>query len=239
MVAMFAVPAGVSASVVLHGTRVVYPGTARDKTIAVENNGTVPALVQAWLDPGDANAAPEQAEVPWLLTPPLFRLDPKQTQSLRLIYTRKPLPQDKESLFWLNVLEVPPKPAATAEPRNMLHLTFRTRIKVFFRPAGLAGAASDAPAKVHWTLAGGAPTAAVVLRATNSTPYHVTFTQIQATIGGVGHDIKEGGMVGPGESRDFPIPDLKQAGAVLTSVGYTFLDDYGAAIVGQTRPGGQ
>lgn len=50
------------------------------------------------------------------------------------------LPQDRESLFWFNVLEIPPKSKAKeGESLNQLQLAFRTRIKLFFRPDGLKG----------------------------------------------------------------------------------------------------
>jgi chaperone protein EcpD len=97
------------ASVVISGTRVVYQAKEREVTVKLSNEGSSPALVQVWLDTGNPNATPDESDVPFTLTPPLFRLDPKKGQSLRLIYTQEPLPQDKESLFWLNVLEVPPR----------------------------------------------------------------------------------------------------------------------------------
>ncbi len=50
------------------------------------------------------------------------------------------LPKDRESVFWFNVLEVPPKPdAATVANQSLLQLAFRTRIKLFYRPEALKG----------------------------------------------------------------------------------------------------
>ena len=99
------------AGVVISGTRVIYQAKEREVTVKLSNEGDAPALVQVWLDTGNPNAMPDESKVPFTLSPPLFRLDPKKGQSLRLIYTQEPLPQDKESLFWLNVLEVPPRAA--------------------------------------------------------------------------------------------------------------------------------
>ena len=44
------------AEIVIHGTRVIYPSDAREVTLQVSNNGSKPALVQAWLDEGDSKA---------------------------------------------------------------------------------------------------------------------------------------------------------------------------------------
>src|SRR5580698_3626086 len=94
---------------VVDGTRVVYPAAKREVTINIRNPGDTPSLVQAWLDAGDPHAKPGESRVPFVMTPPLFRLDPTKGQSLRLVYTHDALPEDRESLFWLNVLDIPPR----------------------------------------------------------------------------------------------------------------------------------
>jgi chaperone protein EcpD len=64
----------------------------------------------------------------------------------------KSLPQDRETLYWFNVLEIPPKSkAANDENLNQLQLAFRTRIKFIFRPDGLKGNPLDAAANVTWS----------------------------------------------------------------------------------------
>lgn len=62
------------------------------------------------------------------------------------------LPKDRESVFWFNVLEVPPKPdAATVANQSLLQLAFRTRIKLFYRPEALKGNPSEAPLALKWS----------------------------------------------------------------------------------------
>ena len=85
------------------------------------------------------------------------------------------LPKDRESVFWFNVLEVPPKPdAAKAANQSLLQLAFRTRIKLFYRPEGLSGISSDAPLALKWSWATSEGKAA--LRVDNPTPYYVSFS---------------------------------------------------------------
>ncbi|WP_250862581.1 fimbria/pilus periplasmic chaperone, partial [Caballeronia sp. INML3] len=83
----------------------------------------------------------------------------------------EPLPADKESIFYLNVLEVPPKPTGDEASANQLQLAFRTRIKFFYRPSGLKGQATDAPGQIVWHLKhdGGKNS----IEASNPTQYHV------------------------------------------------------------------
>ena len=77
----------------------LYPADQREITLKLSNEGSGPVLVQSWIDDGDPNAAPDQVKVPFTLTPPLFRLDSKKGQTLRIIYTQEPLAKDRESLF--------------------------------------------------------------------------------------------------------------------------------------------
>jgi chaperone protein EcpD len=242
MIAVFALScmmAGAHASVVISGTRVIYRASDREVTIKLANEGNAPALVQAWLDMGNPNALPDESKVPFTLLPPLFRLDPRKGQSLRLIYTQEPLPQDRESLFWLNVLEVPPRAdtAANADRPNFLQLAFRTRIKLFFRPTGLPGKAGDAASLVRWQFKR-KDNGSHVLEATNPTPYHVTFSKIVAADGVTSWTNDKGGMLGPGASAEFDLGNAAPRAAVPTQVDYTFINDYGAGVSGKTLRNG-
>ncbi|MCV5901851.1 fimbria/pilus periplasmic chaperone, partial [Escherichia coli] len=60
------VSAVVQGSVVIMGTRVVYPATQKSISIRLNNDNESPALVQSWLDDGDAAAPPESVHVPFI-----------------------------------------------------------------------------------------------------------------------------------------------------------------------------
>jgi chaperone protein EcpD len=217
-----------TAGVVVNGTRVVYPADKREVTISINNTGETPSLVQAWLDAGDPHSKPGEAQVPFVLTPPLFRLDPTKVQSLRLVYTHDPLPVDRESLFWLNVLDVPPRAPTDAERPNQLELAFKHRMKVFYRPPGLASSAADAPARLTWK-ALSSDGKLVGIQASNPTAYHVSLTQISATIGG--HPtVAKADMVDPFASRTFELPEPVSAPGGAIAIEYWFVNDYGGNV---------
>ncbi|MBN3817325.1 fimbria/pilus periplasmic chaperone [Paraburkholderia sp. Se-20369] len=219
------------ASVVIGGTRVIYGASESEVTLKLSNEGKAPALVQSWVDTGDVRGAPSTTKVPFTVTPPIARIDPSKAQTLRIVYTGEPMPQDRESVFWLNVLEVPPKPSATDADINRIQLAFRSRIKLFYRPEKLKGSSADAPAQLTWRLTqvDGKP----AIEARNPTPFHVSLIKISVQSGSRSAIFDDGGMVGPGETRAFPlkgdVPDA--AGA---SVHYTALNDYGGALSGET-----
>jgi len=205
----FSAPA--SASSVISGTRVIYPSDSKEVSVKITNNGASPVLLQSWIDNGDQNARPSSIKVPFVLTPPMNRVDGGKGQTLRISYSGGSLPMDKESVFWLNVLEVPAKNKAKAE-ENTLQMAFRSRIKLFYRPAGLQGNANDAASSVTWSARGGS------IEANNPTPYYVNFVNLQ--INGKSVD---GAMVAPRSSMSVSLPG--SAGSKLTG-GY--VNDYGA-----------
>jgi chaperone protein EcpD len=212
------------AGIVITGTRAIYPAADREITIGLTNDDKkTPRLVQAWIDGGDATISPDKADVPFHITPPIFRMEPGASQSLRVVYTKEPLPTDKESLFWLNVLEVPPKPTDTADA-NVLQFAFRTRIKLFFRPDGLPGQTQDAPKALTWALANDGRT----LQVSNPTPYYVSFQSVALVQGVKLHEASDDmRMVAPFGTLSIALKDPVATPAANAEVRFKTINDSG------------
>lgn len=89
------------AGIVMGGTRVVYQEGKREATMTVTNaDMQTPYLVQSWVDNASAE---DKRPAPFVVTPPLFRLEPEQQNVLRITFTGGALPADRESMFWLNI----------------------------------------------------------------------------------------------------------------------------------------
>lgn len=219
------------ASVTIGGTRIVYPLEQREVTVKLDNDSNVPSLVQVWMDDGDANAKPGDAKVPFLITPPIFRMDAKKGQMLRvMINGGEALPKDQESLYWLNVLDIPPKASPSAET-NTLQVAYRTRIKVFARPATLKGRPEDAPSQLSWKVVPSPDGKGQAVSVSNPTPYHVSFSEIDVQSGSRSFKNEAGGMVKPHATEVLPISNMN-AVAAGAKVRYSAINDYGGAIVG-------
>ena len=219
------------ANVIIGGTRVVFPAQDGEVTVRLTNQNATPALVEAWIDNGDPKSTPDKVHTPFLITPPLFRMEPNRDQSLRILFTHstQPLPTDRETVFWLNVLEVPPKPSGQQfQGKNYIQLAIRSRLKLFYRPAGLAGDPQKAPSELSFkaTSDGGS----VALVAHNPTPYYVTIGEISVDVGGASHKV-ETGMVAPLSDLRLAVPDLKQAPSANSAIKYDCINDYGADAV--------
>ncbi|ECA8970265.1 fimbrial chaperone [Salmonella enterica subsp. enterica serovar Omuna] len=218
------------ADIVISGTRIVYDANKKDVSIRLENKGTRPLLVQSWLDTGNDNVDPSQIKVPFTATPPVSRIEPKRGQTVKITYTSAtPLPTDRESVYWFNVLEVPPKVANDAEQnKNLLQLAFRTRIKLFYRPVGLPGEPYEAVKKMKWQVK--AQSSGVVIQASNPTPYHVSFNGATLEANGKKYTINAT-MVAPFSQADFAVQNLNSS-VSAGKVNYQIINDFGGTIDG-------
>jgi len=218
------------ANVVIAGTRLVYPAKEREVTIKLDNVGNEAALIQAWVDRGNPDSRADQADAPFLLMPPVVRIAAQRSQTLRMTYTHDPLPQDVESVFWLNVLDVPPLPKNADS--NFVQLAYRSRIKVFFRPEGLKGFAEDTPAAITWSLVPNGK--GVALRGSNPTAFSASYNKTELVVGNKTYSSK-GGMIAPHGTHDFPLQGLQSVPQGNATVRYEWLNDYGAAKSVETR----
>lgn len=209
---------GATANVVIGGTRVIYPESEKNVTVKIKNPGSSPVLIQSWIDDGDPNASPEMIKVPFLLTPPINRIDPEKGQTLRISYTGEKLPEDRESIFWLNVLEVPPI-YKNGAAKNNLQIALRTRIKIFFRPAGLTEDIHKAMASLKWRLTNNG------LEAKNNSPYYVNLADILIHRAGK-QKVIDADNIAPFNSATFALKgETINKGDSLT---YDYINDWGA-----------
>lgn len=206
------------ASVVISGTRIIYPENEKEVTVKVSNPGKLPVLTQSWIDNGDINSRPESISVPFVLTPPLGRINPGKSQTLRLSYTGVPaVSENKESVYYLNVLEIPP--LTEDSPKNRLQVAFRTRIKLFYRPESVLKKINshDAFEGLSFSLNGRK------LLVQNQSPYNVSL--ISVTIGsGKDKNTIDGRMLSPDSTEVFSLK-TPSTGKELS---YEYIDDWGA-----------
>jgi len=132
------------AAMVLSQTRVVLASDAPRAELLVRNVDRQPLLLQAWVDVGSSRQAqttPAQQATPFLIDPPVLRIEPGEVRSLRVLLVNTPadLPPDRETLFWLNLLEVAAMPAL-AEQDARLDVSVLSRLKLFYRPASMLAA---------------------------------------------------------------------------------------------------
>lgn len=104
----------------------------RSQSITIANNhNNIPYLAQSWIE--DAQGV--KITAPLVAVPMLQRLNPNQEKQVKISLSDDMalLPTDRESVYYFNVLGVPPKDG----PQNKVGLVFQSKAKIFYRPKGL------------------------------------------------------------------------------------------------------
>ena len=199
------------AAVQAMASRVIYNSENKAATLSLKNNSTKPYIVQTWLEPGEDQTAP--VKVPFIVTPPLIKIESQKESVLRFIYSGSGLPTDRESQVWINIQEIPPKP----ENENTLQLAVRSKIKLFYRPQQIEADLPAAVKKLQWYVENG------TLKLKNNSPLFITIGDLKlgnnsAPIRNMNQD-----MVPPYQTIDV----LANVSKDVKSIHYTYINDYG------------
>ncbi|MEE3608878.1 fimbrial biogenesis chaperone [Avibacterium paragallinarum] len=219
------------ASIIITGTRVIYPSNQRNVNVQLTNTGDYPSLVQSWIDAGNSRETPDEVRTPFVITPPITRIEKEKGQTLRITYTGEPLAKDRETVFYLNILDIPPKPifAENEENRNHLQIAVRSRIKLFFRPSDLNMDAKAAYDKVEWQLVQNQGKKQLLAR--NPTPYFITFHQIEIGQNKKRVAVKNPAMIPPFSDYYFEL----NANSTANTVYWVVINDYGGKQKGESK----
>ncbi len=193
------------AGVIIGGTRVIYAGDKKEASLSITNPDDLPYLIQSWIEPPSTSGS----KAPFIITPPLYRLDKKQQNVMRIVLTGN-LAQDKESMFWLNIKSIP----SVAPRDNTLQVAVKTRIKLIYRPSALNKSGPEEQAdKLKWPRVGDR------ILVTNSTSYYMNFNEIK-----VGSSkIDDVTFVAPGSTSSYRLP----TGGTSIQVEFKIINDYG------------
>jgi len=213
------------ASVVLTGTRIIYPAALSGKTLQLSNDDEHPWLVQMWLDAGNETSSPEthDSAVPFVLSPPIFRIEPNSGQAVRLMLTdAQPLPVDRESVFFLNFTQIPALEADDVEA-NKLVMLLRSRVKVFYRPRALPPPnGREIACSLRFHIDGAR------VEVENPSVFHAVVGRADLLPGGRGVPLLHGQMLPPLSHTTWPLDDAPDAPPPAARVHVSLVNDYGA-----------
>lgn len=202
------------AAVALDRTRVVFNGAEKSVSLSISNeNKQLPYLAQGWVE----DAQGTKITTPLTVLPPLQRLEAgaKSQIKVQALPAANLLAQDRETLFYFNLREIPPK----SEKPNTLQLALQTRIKLFYRPKVLSNTEGTAPWQEQLTLT----KLGDKYQVNNPTPYYVTLVDAGSKPGGASAKGFEPLMVAPKgkETLNVGVSVLGNAPVL------TYVNDYG------------
>ena len=217
------------AGILAASTRVIYPQNTKQQTLILANSNDYPIVAQTWVDDGTGN--PELAKAPFVVLPAVFKINPKGIQTIRMVHNGDAMPQDRESVFWLNLYEVAGKTTAQnqalANSQARLDFAMNTQLKIFYRPANLAKMnIEQIAAQLRFSLQQSAGQWFLVCH--NPTPYHISFTGLKVIQGQQSRIVaKQMDMMTPAQAnRIYPLEQAPQS-TEFDRIEFTLLDDQG------------
>lgn len=203
------------AAIALDRTRVVFDGGKNSMAVTISNqNKSLPYLAQTWVEDPQG----KKVDSPLMALPPLQRVEPGAKGQIKLQTTssQMTLPQDRESLFYFNVREIPPK----SDKPNTLQLALQTRVKLFYRPAALAiarGNDNEPPKMLTLTR----QSDSYIIN--NPTPYYVTIVDASTAKNATSLNEFKPVMISPKGSAPLGV----SAGTLGNQPVLTFINDFG------------
>lgn len=210
------------AALTLDSTRLVHSSDKRSSALVVANPSKNTFAAQAWVNTASDDTT---TSVPMLTAPNLFRLEPGGEQVVQINVLPNELPDDRESLFYFNVQELPER---DPDARNVLNIALRTRIKVFYRPSQIKELPQSRHADLQWTVQHVDGKRQLVVD--NPSPFYFTFGRLE--VNGTALDPKE--MAVPLGRQHYPLP-ATLAEARKIEVTFNIINDHGGVTPVLTR----
>lgn len=206
-------------NIIVNGTRFIYPESVSEITVHMTNTGKTPSLAQVWLDEGDSQALPEAINTPFIISPPIVRVDGGNGQSIRIKKVADHIITDRESLWWLNILDIPSVDKTKVVGNSgVLSLVIRSRFKFFLRPEGLGErAGAENKLKLQLNHRG--------LTLINPTPFFLTVSDIR-TLSDKGI-LEDSVMIDPKSNKEVQIKYKVNEGEPLL---LQTVNDYGGVV---------
>lgn len=206
----------VMAAIALDRTRVIFDGENKSITLNITNNNNkLPYLAQGWID----NAEGKKITSPLVILPPVQRIEPGKASQVKIeaLPAVANLPQDKETLFYFNLREIPPK----SDKPNTLQIALQTRVKLFYRPKAIKVDKRAAPFQEKLIL--NKQGDKVIVK--NPTPYYMTIINAGANSVNAGQKGKSFTPVMVAPFSDMPLG--VSASAIGQQPVLTYINDYG------------
>ncbi|UVZ93284.1 fimbrial biogenesis chaperone [Enterobacter hormaechei] len=197
----------------------------RDKevTFSVINTGDQPALIQLWIDNDQIHERPEKINTPFVILPPIFKVGSNETRTVlvKRIDSSEGVTPNSELLYWLNVLEIPPK-VTKFDNRNEMQMAIRTRVKLFFRPSLAEDYTTDQSIeKLTYEII--TRNGDKLLRLLNKSPIHVTLLKVRTDSGIIYDSLQNDGLINPFSFIDISLKNDE----TINSFEIYWVDDFG------------
>ncbi|WP_318559094.1 fimbrial biogenesis chaperone [Providencia stuartii] len=186
--------------IAMQSTRVIYPESAKKGVpFKVTNYSNMAYLLQSQVvNPNDDGLNKPD----FIVLPPLEKINEKDAVVLMIKSINHKMPQDRESLFILNIKAIPNQKKETGHTgKSQMIIATQNHLKLFYRPSGLHKYGTD---EISKKIVFSRDKDSLIVK--NPTPYYVTFYSIK--VGNQDVDsLSLFEMVPPMGQQRYPLPE--------------------------------
>ncbi|MCU6244082.1 fimbrial biogenesis chaperone [Enterobacter asburiae] len=216
----------VSKGVGINASRLVFNEGDRVISTSVNNDSPVNAYLMAVKVMRNLDGS---GDVPFIVTPPLFRLEPESSSGVKIAGNPAQLaqlPRDRETVFYFQATGIPSsnpleRTGSQGFVSGEMKFSLANTIKLFYRPAGLPLSAEMAIKGLAFTRVPGG------VRIKNASPYYVNLLSLK--IGGKRVPLGENRSVTPTGMLP-PFSDATYNTRLLGNAQWSALNDIGGVV---------
>lgn len=219
-----------SQAFLLGGMRVIVNQDEKNASIAVVSGESDPLLlVRARVT---RTLKDEKSDPAFLVSPPLFRLEPQSRNTLRIsVLNPGAMPADRESLAYLKVEGIPTSnPLERTNSKGFqaplgagMVVGTGNYIKLFYRPSGIGPVTSAIYRQLTFSRVPGG------VNVSNPTPYHITFATLSVEGKPVAFSDQQPQMLSPLSHQEYVVP-----GSLKNKVEWSIVKDDGSVEKGSS-----
>jgi P pilus assembly chaperone PapD len=218
----------VHAGILASSTRIVFDEGMSQKSVMLVNTNDYPVFTQVWTDDGEGN--PDYTDSPFVVVPAAFNLKPQEIKGVNIIYNKMELPSDRESVYWLNLYEIPAVTKASLDS-DYLNLAMNTQMKIFYRPNVLKNRnLIDIQKKLKFSFDSVGNT--VQIKAENPTPYYISIMSIKLSNQGASSKVSHAteNMISPFSNKVYSLENHEFIKENKNTLEYILIDDDGQKV---------
>lgn len=217
------IPLSALGTIQMNTTRVILEESENEQTVEVNNIGIKTALIQVWLSQDDANDRIK--DTGFIITQPMFKVKSGRSKIVRIIGTdeiKKLYPKDRETMLWMNFLDIPQK---NENGNNSLNIAVHTKMKFFYMPENIEITRAEAAEKLSWGIQRIGKD--IYLVAKNNSPIYVSLGKL-ALKNNIPIKLDSSAIAPFSETKYKITKEISNKGNII--VEYSYIDDLGTYI---------
>ncbi|UPK79394.1 molecular chaperone [Proteus vulgaris] len=145
-VLFFIFPTYSQSSIEINKDKFIFIESINQEIIEINNKANNDYFIQSWITHYDKE---NSNEIPFMVTPPLFRIEKDETFSLKIFKKDEIKERDRETLYRINIKRIPIL-LNSDNSKNMLHVSINSVYNLIYRPISIEKDAKDAYKKIEF-----------------------------------------------------------------------------------------